>query len=99
ADSVIALAQSEFEAEVARELQSRGARVVSQYPTCGFFIDLVAELEDNRIAIECDGEVWHLDEHGALKAEDVFRQEILERAGWNVIRIPYRGWKRDKSTQ
>jgi very-short-patch-repair endonuclease len=46
------------------------------------------------VAIECDGEIWHLDEHGKLKAEDLYRQEILERAGWNVLRIPYRRWKK-----
>jgi len=46
----------------------------------------------NRIAVECDGEVYHLDESGNLRAEDCYRQEILERSGWTVLRIPYRGW-------
>jgi len=92
-------AQSEFEAEVIRELQSRGVSTVPQYPSCGFFIDVVAELDGNRIAIECDGEVWHLDEHGALKMEDVYRQEILERAGWQVVRIPYRRWRKDRALE
>ena len=92
-------AQSEFEADVASELQQKGIRIISQYPSCGFFIDLVAELEDRRLAIECDGEIWHLDEHGSLKAEDVYRQEILERAGWRVIRIPYRSWKKNRLEQ
>jgi hypothetical protein len=53
----------------------------------------VASNGNSRVAIECDGEVWHLDEHGALKQEDCARQEILERAGWKVIRVPYRGWR------
>jgi very-short-patch-repair endonuclease len=98
-DSSFKKAQSEFEAEVSRELQSKGAKVICQYPSCGFFIDLVAEFPEQRLAIECDGEIWHLDEHGHLKAEDVYRQEILERAGWKVIRIPYRSWKKDRITQ
>ena len=38
------------------------------------------------------GSFWHLDEHGKLKIEDIQRQEILERAGWKVIRVPYRSW-------
>src|SRR5580704_7126429 len=90
-------AQSEFEADVIRELASKGITIASQYPSCGFFIDIVAELDGQRVAIECDGEVWHLDEHGQLKIEDVYRQEILERAGWRVLRIPYRGWRKDRS--
>jgi len=85
-------AQSEFEAQVIRKLSGRGVVVKPQYPSCGYFIDIVAELEGRRIAVECDGELWHLDEHGRLKLEDIQRQEILERAGWTVVRIPYRGW-------
>ena len=80
-------------------LVSKDIRVTSQYPSCGFFIDIVAELNDCRLAIECDGEIWHLDEHGELKREDIERQEILERAGWNVIRIPYRSWRENPETQ
>jgi hypothetical protein len=56
-------------------------------------------LDGRRLAIECDGEIWHLDEHGELKLEDVWRQEILERAGWEVLRIPYRSWRKDPATQ
>jgi very-short-patch-repair endonuclease len=99
ADRNLGRADSEFEAEVMRELQARGVTTISQYPSCGFFIDIVAEFEGNRIAIECDGEYWHLDEHGKLKSEDVYRQEILVRAGWYVIRIPYRRWRKDRSSE
>jgi very-short-patch-repair endonuclease len=90
-------AQSEFEADVIRELGSKGITIASQYPSCGFFINIVAELDGHRLAIECDGEIWHLDEHGQLRIEDVYRQEILERAGWRVLRIPYRGWRKDRT--
>ena len=57
----------------------------------------MAERESDRVrvAIECDGERYHLDEHGQLKIEDVERQAILERAGWRIIRIPYRKWLAD----
>jgi len=91
--------ESEFEAEVAKALQTQGIKTRSQYPSCGFFIDLVAEKEGRRVAVECDGEVWHQDEHGELKIEDVQRQEILERAGWLVVRIPYRRWRVDPGAQ
>ena len=85
---------SEFEADVAAMLRARGLRVLHQYPACGFNIDLVASRESDgiRIAIECDGEQYHLDEHGELRLEDIERQAILERAGWFVMRVPYRKW-------
>ena len=92
-------AQSEFEQQVMRALHGRGVSVRPQFPSCGFFIDVVAELEGNRIAVECDGEIWHLDEHGQLRTEDIERQEILERAGWNVVRIPYRSWRENPEAQ
>ena len=57
------------------------------------------ESNGRRIAVECDGEVWHLDEHGELKIEDVQRQEVLERAGWTVLRLPYRGWLANQGLQ
>jgi very-short-patch-repair endonuclease len=92
-------ADSEFEAELIGILTARGIQVTAQYPSCGFFIDIVAEVKGERVAIECDGELWHLDEHGELRMEDVQRQEILERAGWNVLRIPYRSWRKDREGQ
>jgi very-short-patch-repair endonuclease len=88
----ITRAQSEFEVNVMKSLQTQGLSVFPQYPSCGFSIDLVVEKDGRRVAIECDGEIYHLDEHGELRLEDVQRQEILERAGWRVLRIPYRAW-------
>jgi len=99
AEIQLAKAQSEFEQEVMASLVSKGVKVTAQYPSCGFFIDVVAELNDRRLAIECDGEIWHLDEHGELKQEDIERQEILERAGWKVIRTPYRSWRENPEAQ
>jgi very-short-patch-repair endonuclease len=92
---------SEFEADVAGALRSKGLRVLHQYPACGFNIDLVAERETDgaRVAVECDGERYHVDEHGILKVEDIERQAILERAGWAVVRIPYRKWIGDPGSE
>jgi very-short-patch-repair endonuclease len=88
---------SQFEADVAAALRARGLRVLHQYPACGFNVDLVVEREAEgvRVAVECDGERYHLDEHGLLKTEDIERQAILERANWRVVRIPYRKWLAD----
>lgn len=92
-DSRLGRIDSEFEAEVAAALRGRGLRVLHQYPSCGFHIDLVCEHEDGtRIAVECDGERYHLDEHGQPKLEDLEREAILLRARWTVVRVPYRKW-------
>jgi very-short-patch-repair endonuclease len=94
--SRVGMVDSEFEAQVSSALQQRGYTVQSQYPACGFWIDLVVSPRQNpspRLAVECDGERWHLDEHGEQKLEDLEREEILERAGWSVARIPYSRWR------
>jgi len=98
----MAKADSGFEQQVMTALAGVEGRVVkvrAQYPCCGYFIDIIASEGDNRIAIECDGEWVHLDEHGELKIEDIERQEVLERAGWRVLRIPYRSWREDPESQ
>ena len=92
-------ADSEFEAEVQTRLRECGLHVLPQYPACGYRIDMVVESDQRRVAIECDGEPYHLDEHGHLRLEDVYRQEVLERAGWSVLRIPYRAWRADPQKQ
>lgn len=92
-------AQSEFEQQVLTALSVKGFDVIAQYPSCGYFIDIVAQRGNTRVAIECDGEFWHLDEHGEQKIEDIERQEVLERAGWRVLRIPYRSWRENSSSQ
>lgn len=90
---------SEFEAEVAAALRARDVEVLHQYPACGFSIDLLCVLKDRRVAVECDGELYHHDEHGHLRIEDVERQAVLERAGHVVLRIPYRAWLKDADAQ
>ena len=50
----------------------------------GYRIDMVALYQDQKVAIECDGEKYHgID----MVASDMERQTILERIGWRFIRI------------
>lgn len=90
---------SEFEGDVAGALRKFGVSVRHQYPACGFRLDLVCEFRGGRVAVECDGELYHHDEHGNLRIEDIERQGVLERAGWRVLRIPYRKWVADPQAQ
>lgn len=78
------LCESPFEREVYDILTERGYRVIPQVPVGEFRIDLVVEgHQDNRLAIECDGDRYH----GADRFEDdIRRQRILERAGWRFWR-------------
>lgn len=45
-----------------------------------YFIDFV--ILNNRIAIECDGEIWH-----SNIERDKYRQSIIEYYGWKVLRF------------
>ncbi len=92
-------ADSQFEVDVAEGLRTRGVTVRHQYPACGFSIDLMCEKDGMRVGVECDGELYHEDEHGALRIQDLERQAVLERAGWYIVRIPYRKWRRDPDGQ
>jgi len=73
-----------FEVEVALELVRKGFRVIPQFDVAGRRIDLVVEGGHARLAVECDGDEWH----GADRyEEDMQRQRILERCGWEFFRV------------
>lgn len=76
--------ESDFEREMFDLLCERGFRVNTQVRVGNFRIDLVVEGDnDQRIAIECDGDRYHGPEKWP---DDMMRQRILERAGWTVWR-------------
>lgn len=83
---------SPFEEAVYRRLVARGYLVTPQVQVNGYRIDLVVEGEHNRLAVECDGERWHGPD--AYEA-DMFRQKVLERAGWNFWRVRGRHFYQD----
>ena len=76
--------ESWFEVDVALELLRRKYQIHPQYEVAGKRIDIVVEGTENRLAIECDGEVWHGPEH---YEKDMARQRQLERAGWTFVRV------------
>jgi very-short-patch-repair endonuclease len=82
--------ESEFEREVCGRLRAKGLDVATQHPVAGYRIDaVVRDKAGRRLGIECDG-AFHYDEYGRLREEDYEREEILERAGWPIYRIPAR---------
>jgi very-short-patch-repair endonuclease len=83
-----------FESEVCAALRAQGFTVHTQFPSCGYFIDLVATKGSRQIAVECDGPT-HFRTDGTYTDEDLIRHLTLERAGWQIIRLPYTEWMSD----
>jgi very-short-patch-repair endonuclease len=78
------LCESDFEREVYDILTERGYRVLPQVKVGEYRVDMVVEgHNDARLAIECDGDQYH----GADRwDDDMHRQRILERVGWQFWR-------------
>ena len=65
-------------------LNKNNVDYIFQYSTrTGFIIDFA--IPNKKIAIEVDGEKWHSSKE-AIK-HDNFKDYMLKREGWNVIRI------------
>ncbi|MGJ0486241.1 MAG: AAA domain-containing protein [Methylomicrobium sp.] len=85
------LCESDFEREIYDLLTGRGYRVIPQVKFGGksgvmaeYRIDMVVEgNNDNRLAIECDGDRFHGPDRWE---DDMRRQRTLERAGWRFWR-------------
>ena len=77
--------ESPFEARVAKALVNRGYHIAQQWKVGAYRLDIVAIFENKKVAIECDGERWHSSE--SQIRQDMERQTILERLGWQFIRI------------
>lgn len=74
------LCESPFEREVYDILTERGYWVTPQIKVGEYRIDLVVEgHNDNRLAIECDGDRHHGPDRWDA---DMRRQRVLERSGW-----------------
>ena len=84
--------ESPFEREVLKRLTDAGYRVRSQWEVGYFRIDMVVEGAGKRLAVECDGDRYHPMEK---LAEDMERQSILERLGWQFVRIRGSAFFRD----
>ena len=85
--------ESPLEQEVVRKLREAGYGVDLRMSVGHFRIGMVVEGEgEARLAVECDG-----DRYCSLEslAEDAARQGILERLGWQFVRIRATAFYRD----
>jgi very-short-patch-repair endonuclease len=76
--------ESWLEVDVYLQVRRRGYRVLPQHNFAGYKIDLVVMGSLGRLAVECNGEDWHGQEH---YDSDMTRQRQLERCGWRFWRI------------
>ncbi|ULH16662.1 AAA domain-containing protein [Deinococcus sp. KNUC1210] len=81
-----------FELDVYLEIVRRGYRVAPQVEMNGYRIDLVVEGLRGRLAVECDGDFWHGPDR---YADDLRRQQVLERAGMVFWRVRGSTYQRD----
>ncbi|WP_220187533.1 endonuclease domain-containing protein [Pseudonocardia pini] len=66
----------------------RAARLIGWrcgHPVMGFLLDLA--FPEAKVAIEVDGWAWHLD--AERRQRDLWRQNVLVRAGWTVLRYTW----------
>ena len=83
-DDAIKLCQSEFERSFYKRLIALEYQVIPQVKVGPYSIDLVVEGEnDNRLAIELDGDKYHTADKWA---DDFKRQRTMERMGWTFWR-------------
>lgn len=93
--------ESEFEEAVGAALVRAGLKIDTQVGCSGFRIDLAIRHPDYDgryvLGIECDGAQYH--SCRTARDRDRLRQEVLERLGWNILRIWCPDWLRDRDRQ
>ncbi len=76
--------ESWFEVKVFWEIAMKGFLVIPQLKVSNYRIDMVVIGSNGRLAIECDGDIYHSEAH---EENDCERQWKLERCGWTFWRV------------
>ena len=76
---------SDFENEVVKHLLERNYTVRQQWKVGSYDIDIVVIYGNKKIAIECDGKTLHHSQEEIIT--NLAEQEVLERCGWEFIRV------------
>ena len=78
---------------MSKALRDRGYHLQLRRRVGAYTLDMVALCDGRAVAIECDGEHWHNGE--SRIREDMERQTILQRLGWQFIRVRGSEYYRD----
>ncbi|MBE7508247.1 MAG: AAA family ATPase [Planctomycetia bacterium] len=76
-----------WEPRFADVLRSANLPFEQQYPTCGYYLDFALFPAGRKLAIEIDGETYHRAPGGGRRVDDIYRDFVLEAAGWKVLRF------------
>ncbi|MEI6400031.1 MAG: AAA domain-containing protein [bacterium] len=93
------LTESPFEQEVYEMLSEKFSKdqISIQHKIGGFRIDFVLNINEKKIAIECDGKTYH--SSNEAYAHDMYRQKELKEMGFVVYRIWSTRWWHDHSKE
>ena len=84
-----------FEVDVYLAIADQGYLAIPQYEAHGYYIDICIVGGTRKLAVECDGDYWHGPER---YADDLHRQNQLERCGWEFFRVRGSRFYRDPAT-
>lgn len=76
-----------WEPRLADALRQQGIAFEQQYPTCGYHLDFALLRPETKLNVEVDGETHHRVPGGGRRIEDIYRDLVLEAAGWRVVRF------------
>ena len=83
-----------FERQVAMTCQEEGLNVIAGFETADLRVDLIVSDEENKLVVECDGVENEIEK----PVRPSYKQEILERCGFKVIRVTAREWYYSKNS-
>jgi very-short-patch-repair endonuclease len=94
-------AESPFEEEVLRTINSWGYKAKPQVGTAGYRVDIgvwhPSIAGRFALGIECDGRMYHSSR--VARDRDRLRQEVLESLGWRIYRVWGTSWYRYRREQ
>ncbi|MDD3150519.1 MAG: AAA domain-containing protein [Candidatus Gastranaerophilales bacterium] len=77
-----------LEENISKICEENGLKVISNFESAGYEIDLVISDGQKYIAVECDG----IADENPISVKQTKKHSILERCGWIIIRITAREW-------
>jgi very-short-patch-repair endonuclease len=92
--NVRGIPDNEFEESIGRAIGNLGYKLDFQVGFEGFLIDMAIKNPNDEgeylLGIEADGATYH--SSPSARSRDRYRQEILERRGWNIHRVWSTNW-------
>lgn len=79
---------NDLEKEIALACAEYGFEILTGFETAGLRVDLIISDGNNQLVVECDG----VDDELEKPVRPSYKQEILERCGFKIVRITAREW-------